>query len=130
MVLDPARWPTPVRLTILGLLLVLVAAAVFLDPRSTVATMGVLLVPAIVGGLIWRFDGLPWIDIASWTLPLVLWTAILESILPRSVSLLVGGVTVGGWVYAFIFWTRVTRWWYRWLLRKPFPGLRTETGGA
>jgi hypothetical protein len=37
------------------------------------------------------------------------------------ISASVAGVPVGVWVYAFIFWTPVSRWWYARVLRKPYP---------
>ena len=121
MMLDPARWPDPLRLAVLGAAVAVFALSAWVAPTSALAIVAVLLVPPLVGGLIWRFDGLPWIDIASWTLPLAGWLAINVWIVPGSVHWVIGGISVAAWLYAFIFWTGVTRWWYRWLLRKPFP---------
>ena len=75
----------------------------------------------LVGALIWRFDHLPWIDIASWTLPMAVWLVAALWIIDSPVRWLVAETSAAVWLLAFIFWTGVTRWWYRRVLRKPFP---------
>ena len=130
--LDPEKWRESIRIPILGFLVVLMIFAVWLGPRSALAVIAVSVIPAVVGGLIWRFDGLPWVDILSWTVPLAAWVAVAASILPGwgAVGWILGGLSVWAWLYAFMEWTRVTQWWYRWLLRKPYPGGRGHSGGA
>lgn len=121
--MDPASWPEPIRMPILGGLIVLMIATVVLDASSDLALIVGPIVPPLVGGLIWRFDRLPWIDVLSWTVPLALWIAVAWMILPGLGLLgsIAGGVSVAAWISAFIFWTRVARWWYRAVLRKPYP---------
>jgi hypothetical protein len=124
MKLDPSRWPESIQFPILGALIALLGLAFWLAPRSVPGAILTAVVPAVVGGLIWRFDGLPWTDILSWTVPLVAWIAVALAIAPRVglAGWILGGLSVAAWFWAFIFWTRVTRWWYQWVLRKPYPG--------
>jgi hypothetical protein len=130
MTFDPATWRESIRIPILAALIVLMAVTIALGPRSGIATVMTSIVPPVVSGAIWRFERLPWIDILSWTLPLVVWIAGLMWILPSvgPIGWIVGGTSVAAWVYAFIFWTRVTRWWYRAALRKPYPGSHADSG--
>jgi|GEM_PF-5664556 hypothetical protein len=124
MSFDPALWRESFRGPILGALVAVMAVTIALSPRSVVAVVVAAVIPAVVGGSIWRFDHLSWTDILSWTAPLAVWSAAVISILPSlgSVGWILGGISVAGWVYAFVFWTPVTGWWYRSVLRKPYPG--------
>jgi hypothetical protein len=132
MTFDPATWRQSIRVPILGALIVLMAVTIALGQRSGIATVVAAVIPAVVGGSIWRFDRLPWIDIVSWTVPLMVWSAAVVSILPSlgPAGWIFGGISVAGWEYAFIFWTPVTRWWYRSVLRKPYPGSRGDSAVA
>ncbi|HET7604289.1 MAG TPA: hypothetical protein VFK36_14785 [Gemmatimonadales bacterium] len=119
---EPARWPDRVQLAVLWT----VAGALFISGFLLAATpwhlLTVALFPPLIGGLIWRYDGRPWLDIASWTVPAMLWVGVVAWLGPSGLmGGLVASVAVAGWVYLFIFWTRVTRWWYRWVLRKRHP---------
>ena len=80
--------------------------------RSALWFLPVAVWPVLIGGLVWRYDGLPWTDIASWTLPAALLVAVIMVTIPLTISALVGIVPVAAWLYGFMFWTRVARWWY------------------
>jgi hypothetical protein len=72
------------------------------------------------GAIIWRADGIAWLDTASWTIPLSIWVFI-AWVSFSDVPYLVAGLVATGWVAAFIFWLPPVRWWYRWVLRKDPP---------
>ena len=129
MTFDPATWRESIRVAILGGLMVCLVLVFAAAPRSPIATVATAVIPAVIGGLIWRFDRLPWADILSWTVPLGLWTAVALAVLPRlgPPGWIAGGLSVAAWFSAFIFWTSVTKWWYRVVLRKPYPG---SAGGS
>lgn len=114
--LDPTRWPEWVKWTMPFVILV----GMWVVPSP----FGVIVGPSLIGALIWRYGRRTLNEILSWPLPLVALTAIGWWLLPASLgwarSVLLG-VPVCGLLYAFMFWTRPTRWWYRWVLRRPFP---------
>jgi hypothetical protein len=120
--IDPIRWSERSQ----GLALVIVLALYFVScfagpgagPIAMVLAAGGL---AVVGGLSWRFSEMPWREIASWTVPIIAWNlAILELRPPLSISLL--ALLPGGlWVGLFACWSPFVPWWYRSILRRPFP---------
>jgi hypothetical protein len=91
-----------------------------------IAWLWVTLVPGIIGALVWRFDAIAWLDIASWTVPL---TAVFAGawLLPPPILPTVVAGCAGLWMVSFVFWLPPTRWWYRHVLRKSIPGGRDET---
>jgi hypothetical protein len=120
-VFEPARWPDRVQVAVLCTFAVILLVAGWLLAATPWQLVAIALFP-LGGGLIWRYDERPWIDIASWTVPAMAWVAVVAWFAPsRLVGGLVASVSIAAWLYAFIFWTGVTRWWYRWVLRKPHP---------
>ena len=73
-----------------------------------------------VGAIIWRADGVAWLDTASWTVPLFLLVAVAWLTLPE-VPYLIAGFLAAAWLVSFIFWWLPVRWWYRWVPRKDPP---------
>jgi hypothetical protein len=76
---------------------------------------------AVVGGLSWRFNSLPWREIAIWTVPTVAWNLAIFELQPPLVlgvlALLIGAV----WVGLFACWSPFVPWWYGSVLRRTFP---------
>ena len=73
---------------------------------------------AVLGALRWRYQAMPWRDIASWTLPLVVWMTLLVVVRPTPLLALGGLGIAGGWLGLFACWSPVVPWWYRVELRK------------
>ena len=121
MKLDPARWPQSlvgaVLVLVMGLLLVLgFTGALHGVVGGTLVAAGF----GTVGAIIWRADGVAWLDTASWTVPLFLLVAVAWLTLPE-VPYLIAGFLAAAWLVSFIFWWLPVRWWYRWVLRKDPP---------
>ena len=83
---------------------------------------GVLFAVALgaCGAIIWRADGIAWLDTASWTVPLSIWVLVAWVSFSEA-RFLVAGLMAMAWFAAFIFWLPPVRWWYRWVLRKGVP---------
>lgn len=121
MAMDPIRWSERSQ----GLALVVVLAPYLgsciagpgAGPIATVGAAGGL---AVAGGLSWRFNQLPWRDIASWTMPIIVWNLVIFELRPPLalgvLALLPGGL----WVGLFACCSPFVPWWYRSVLRKPF----------
>lgn len=129
MALDPAGWPDSVQTRILWISAAGILIAFWLLARSPLWFLPLALWPVVVGGLVWRYDGLPWTDIASWTLPAAFWVTVIMVTIPLPVSAVLGTVPVAAWLFGFMFWTRVTNWWYARVLRKPYPSLPPRSRG-
>jgi hypothetical protein len=126
--LDPARWPTRLQWTTLAVIAALgLLGVVGLVPEPVWAGY-VIVYPGVIGAFIWRFDRVGYGEIASWTTPmtLVMTAAVLLAPAPVGVVL---GVACGVWLGAFIIWLPPVRWWYRWVLHRPAPGLCGEWQG-
>lgn len=128
MALDPANWRDSVQVRVLWVCIAALAILFWLLAKSPLWFLPVALWPVLIGGLTWRYDALPWTDIASWTLPAALWVVMILVTIPLPVAAVVAVVPVSAWLYAFMFWTRVTNWWYQRVLRKPHPSLRPPRG--
>lgn len=120
MKLDPARWPASwvpaIPASIIALLAVLAITGVLHGPAG-----GMLFAVGLgaSGAIIWRADGIAWLDTASWTVPLSVWV-LAAWVSFSEVPYLVAGAVATAWVASFIFWLAPVRWWYRWVLRKDF----------
>lgn len=104
MKLDPARWPQSlvgaVLVLVMGLLLVLgLTGALHGVVGGTLVAAGF----GTVGAIIWRADGVAWLDTASWTVPLFLLVAVAWLTLPE-VPYLIAGFLAAAWLVSFIFW--------------------------
>ncbi len=121
--LDPETWPDPVQVRALWISMAGLVIAGWLLAGTPLHILPLAAFPIVFGGLIWRFDGLPWIDIASWTLPATLSVAVANLMIPLPATVVATGAVMAAWIYGFIFWTRVTHWWYERVLRKPYPPL-------
>jgi hypothetical protein len=84
------------------------------------------LAPAAFGALSWRYQAVPWRDIASWTIPLVAWMAALVAIFPTPVLALVGLLIASTWLSLFACWSPVVPWWYAKILRRPIASIGTS----
>jgi hypothetical protein len=73
------------------------------------------------GALYWRTLGIPWGDIASWTIPLTLWMATVLTVPPPLPWGLLGWIAGSVWFSLFVAGTPFVPWWYRSVLHKPFP---------
>jgi hypothetical protein len=121
MKLDPSRWPRSVSLAIPGLIMaLLVVLAVSGSLHGTAG--GVLFAGGLgaFGAIIWRGDGVAWLDTASWTVPLIVWVVVAWFTFSE-VPYLIAGVVAMAWLASFIFWLPPVRWWYRLVLRKGPP---------
>jgi hypothetical protein len=121
MKLDPARWPSSwvpaVPAVIMALFLVSAITGTLHGPIGGVLFAVWL---GVCGAIIWRADGIAWLDIASWTVPLVVWAGVAWFIF-SDVPFLIAGVAAMAWLATFIFWLAPVRWWYRWVLRREPP---------
>jgi len=121
MRLDLARWRGDrvliVPLAIFGLL-----AVGSLTGALHGAVGGALLAIGVgaAGAVIWRSDAIPWVDIASWTVPLAT-LLLIAWVFLTDVPYLIAGLSLAGWLASSIFWLPPVRWWYRWVLRKGLP---------
>lgn len=132
MKLDPAHWSERSQgIASLGVIALYLAAVVgsFFDfgPEPLVAGWLVLAFGAF-GALYWRGLRIPWADIASWTVPLTLWMAAAVAILPPLPWGFVGWIAGSVWFSLFAAGTPFVLWWYRSVLRKPFPSAFFEDG--
>ena len=119
--LDPAGWPDRVQSGVLVGLFVVVIASPWLLADTGAGRVIVTVGPGLAGALIWRYDDVPWPDIASWTLALTAWLAAAYLLLPPVIGGVVAGISAVVWLWTFIFWMAPTRWWYRFVLRKSGP---------
>ena len=126
MRLDPARWRGD------RVLIVSAAIAGLLTVGSLTGALhgtvgGALLATGVgaVGAVIWRSDAIPWVDIASWTVPLAV-LLLIAWVFLADVPYLIAGLALAGWLASFIFWLPPVRWWYRWVLRKDLPFGKNE----
>ena len=129
MRLDPVHWPARLQGTALLLVFVLYVLASVVGPRGGTEVSGwYAIAPALFGALSWRCRGVPWRDIASWTIPLLVWMA--AFVIARPGPLLgVGGLVVGSaWLALFVCVSPLVPWWYRVVLRKSPKGPRPATG--
>jgi hypothetical protein len=121
MKLDPARWPSSwvpaVPVVIMALVVVL---AIMGALHGTVGGVLVAVWFGVFGAIIWRADGIPWLDTASWTVPVVVWVAVAWFNFSE-IPYVIAGLLASAWIATFIFWLRPVRWWYRWVLRKDPP---------
>ena len=122
MAIDPIRWSERLQGLALVVALGLYFASCIAGPGAgPVATVGAASGMAVVGGLSWRFSSVPWREIATWTVPVVAWNlAIFELRPPFALGVL--AVLLGAlWVALFACWSPFVPWWYRSVLRRPFP---------
>jgi len=120
--IDPASWSD--RLQGLALVVAILSwLAACLVPHARVAPSDLWVVMGLgaVGALSWRFEAVPWRDIASWTLPLTVWVAIVVIVDPTPLVGALGFMIGGGWLGLFACWSPFAQWWYRAALRKPYP---------
>ena len=120
MKVDPARWP--VRLQWAALAALAALAFILGGPHALgpIGTASLVVIPGVIGALTWRYSGLSWWDIASWTIPLTLWVLVAPVAVPPSSRWLVIAAPATLWWMTFIFWLPPARW-YRFVLRKPYP---------
>jgi hypothetical protein len=124
MKLDPARWPALLQWVVLGALVGLAALSVILGAGRVLGPIGsaaLLVLPGLIGGLIWRYSAVPWRDIASWTVPLTIWVLVAPMVVAATVRWLFVATPATIWLAVFVFWLPPVRWWYRVVLRKPYP---------
>ena len=119
MALDPARWPARWQ----GMVLAIVVASYFL--AAVLGSAWIVAALPLFGVLVWRYQSMPWREIATWTIPLFLWMAGLVLIRPAPLAGLVGLGVAGGWLALFTCRTPLVRWWYRFVLRTAY---RQPTG--
>jgi hypothetical protein len=120
--LDPARWPERVQWALLAAVAISAFACQAIGPG--VGPLGLawtVAAPAAMGALIWRFDGVRWAEIGSWTLPMTGWIVLTLAVIPGSPRNIVafGGALV--WLLVFVFWLPPVGWWYRRVLRRQMP---------
>jgi hypothetical protein len=121
MKLDPARWPASSVPAIPALIIALLAVLTITGVLHGTAG-GVLFAVGVgaFGAIIWRADGIAWLDTASWTVPLSIWMLV-AWVSFSEVPYLAAGLVAAAWLASFIFWLPPVRWWYRWVLRRDFP---------
>jgi len=120
--IDPARWSERLQGLALVVALGLYAASCIAGPSAgRIAEVGAAGGMAVVGGLSWRFNSMPWREIAIWTVPIVAWNLTIFELQPPFaigvVALMLGGL----WLGLFACWSPFVPWWYRTVLRRPFP---------
>jgi hypothetical protein len=77
MKLDPARWPASWVPAIPALIIALLAVlAVMGILHGTAGGVLVAVGFGVFGAIIWRADGIAWLDTASWTVPLGIWVLV------------------------------------------------------
>ncbi len=131
MKLDPQQWPERVMLTVPFGLFASVGGFIVLWPHSPITLGLATIAPGVFGALIWRFDGIPWRHILSWTTPLTGLVLVAYLILPGFVPRIAAGIVAIAWLATFIFWQPPARWWYRLVLRTEPPRFsRSEVGFA
>ena len=127
MSLDPARWSEQSQgaalLFVVALWLALPVAVYLGFEDSPLVRAWVAVGLSIFGGLYWRTLLLPWADIASWTIPLVVWMAGLVVLNPEAPPLAAVLPLLAGTVFfsLFVSGSPFILWWYRSVLRKPLP---------
>ena len=95
-----------------------------------IATVGAAGGMAVVGGLSWRFNSMPWRDIATWTTPLMAWNLAIFTLQPP-LAIGVLAILLGAlWVGLFACWSPFVPWWYRSVLRKLFPFMGDVEGST
>src|SRR5205085_11357841 len=87
-------------------------------PSAEVGAAGGL---AVAGGLSWRFNSIPWREIASWTVPIVVWNLTIFELQPPFALGVVALILGGLWVGLFACWSPFVPWWYSMVLRRPVP---------
>jgi hypothetical protein len=117
---DPARWSERSQQVILVAVVGVAAVAGLVLTDSPITRLSVTLAPGIIGALVWRFDAIGLLDIASWTLPLTALIAGAWALPPPILPTILAGCA-GLWMVSFMFWFTPTRWWYRHVLRKSMP---------
>jgi hypothetical protein len=124
MRLDPARWSdrelAAALATIMGTLLVVTLTG---NLHGMLGGLAIGVAIATFGAVIWRSDAIPWVDIASWTVPLAA-LFLIAWVFLADVPYLIAGLLLAAWLASFIFWLPPVRWWYRWVLRRGGPGGR------
>ena len=121
---DPARWPDRLQNAALAIWLIVTTLTWVIGP-STLGSIGALwliIAPGTLGALIWRFDRLPWWDIATWTVAMTAWILVVLVILDAPGRWVIAYTPALLWTAAFVFWLPPVRLWYRFVIRKPMPG--------
>jgi hypothetical protein len=127
MSLDPVHWPPRVQVVALLLVVITWLLASAAGPAvGPVAYWWYAVAHGVFGALSWRYRELPWRDIASWTIPLLVWMAALVVVPPEPLLALVGLLIAGGWLGLFACWSPVVPWWYATVLRRPIEPNRTS----
>ena len=122
--IDPIRWSERVQGFALVATVALYVVSCIAGPGAgPIAAVGAACGMAVVGGLSWRFNAIPWREIATWTVPIMAWNLAIFEIRPPLalgiLALLLGAL----WVGLFACWSPIVPWWYRSVLRRPFPYL-------
>ncbi len=85
----------------------------FIGTPSTIGpilTVWLVLAPAVVGALLWRFEHISWLVILSWTASLTAWIAGSLILVHAPVRWVVAYTPAGLWLATIIFWTPPARW--------------------
>ena len=131
MKVDPARWSERSQgigmLAVIALYLAAIAGSFFGLGREPIVRGWLVVSFGTLGALYWRALGIPWRDIASWTIPLTVWMAASAVAPPVPWGFLVW-VAGSLWFSLFLVGTPLTPWWYRSVLRKPVPSVFMEDG--
>jgi hypothetical protein len=121
--LDPERWPPLVQWAVLAAVAVSAFGCQAMGPGAgPLGLVWSVAAPAVGGALIWRFDGVRWADIGSWTLPMTGWIVLSLAVIPGSARFLVAFGVALVWLLVFVLWLPPVRWWYRHVLRRQMPG--------
>jgi hypothetical protein len=130
--LDPARWSERSQgialLAVIAMFLGVIVGGFFGFGRDAVLPACLVVSLGAFGALYWRTLGVPWGDIASWTVPLTIWMAAVVAVPPPLPWGILGWVAGCAWFSLFVAGTPVIPWWYGAVLRKPFPSALQEDG--
>ena len=121
MKLDPARWPSSWVPTVPALIIgVVVVLAMMGAIHGAIGGVLVAVWLGVFGAIIWRAEGIAWLDTASWTVPVVVWVAVAWFNFSE-IPYVIAGLVAMAWIASFFFWLTPVQWWYRWVLRKDPP---------
>jgi hypothetical protein len=123
--LDPARWSRRSQglafSVVIALYLAAVASSFLGFGREPLIAGWLAAAFGTFGALYWRTLRIAWSDIASWTVPLTLWMAVVVAVLPPRPWGFLGWIAGSVWFSLFVAGTPFIPWWYRSVLHKPFP---------
>jgi hypothetical protein len=122
MRLDPVQWSARQQnVVLLVVFATYVLSAVIGRPGGPLVLGWFAVALGVLGGLTWRYNAMPWRDIASWTVPLIAWMTGVVVVRPAPIPAIVAFLLGCAWFAIFASWLPFVGWWYRSVLRKPFP---------